>query len=116
MTVHQNILRHIDVVGGQCVTSTPNIEILAITDETQVSSAVSRIHANGTNFVATVVMDFTGKGSANPTVTEAPLDSQYTGRLLGYSAWNTAGNLMGISLGMGQARYALWCQRPLPPY
>lgn len=106
MTVHQNILRHIDVVGGQYVTCTPNIEILAITDETQVSSAVSRIHANGANLLATVVMDFTGRGSANPTVTEALLDSQYTGRLLGYSAWNTAGNLMGISLGMGQARYA----------
>lgn len=29
-----------------------------------------------------------------------------TGRLLGYSGWNTAGNKIGIALGMALARYA----------
>lgn len=105
MDVHQNILRHIDIVGGQYVTSAPNIEIVAITGADQASSAVSRIQANGTNRVATVVINFTGS-TVQGTVTEALLGNQYTGRILGYSAWNTAGNRIGISLGMGQARYA----------
>ena len=51
------------------------------------------------------MIDFVGQGAANATVTDALLGSQYTGRLLGYSAWNTAGNKIGLSLGMGQARY-----------
>ncbi|RRJ64202.1 DUF4127 family protein [Paenibacillus oralis] len=106
MNVHQNILRHIDIAGGEYATCAPDIEIVAITSADQVSGAVNRIEANGTNRQATVAMDFTGGGAANITVTEALLDSRYTGGLLGYSAWNTAGNLMGISLSMGQARYA----------
>lgn len=106
MTLHHNILRHIDVIGGHYADCTPDIEIVAITDEIQVSSAVNRIDANGESSIATVVMDFTGRGAANQAVTEPLLDSKYTGQLLGYSAWNTAGNIMGLSLGMGQARYA----------
>lgn len=106
MDAHQNILRHIDIMGGQYVTTAPTIEILAVTSPDQVSGAVGRINANGNNRVATVVMDLTGGGASTASVTEALLDSQFTGQLLGYSGWNTPGNLIGISLGMGQARYA----------
>ncbi|GAA0389274.1 DUF4127 family protein [Paenibacillus motobuensis] len=106
MSLHDNILRHIDIVGGQYVINSPDIEIIAITDAAQVSSAMARIDANGTENRATVVIDFVGQGAANATVTDALLGSQYTGRLLGYSAWNTAGNKIGLSLGMGQARYS----------
>jgi len=105
MDVHTNMLRHIDVIGGQHVASSADVEIIAITAENQASSAIAQINTNGTNRKATVVIDFTSS-VANAAVTEALLGSQNTGRLLGYCAWNTSGNRIGISLGMGQARYA----------
>ena len=49
-----------------------------------------------------------GKGPANVDVAEALLNSRYLpGRVLGYSAWNTQGNKIGIAVGMGQSRIAL---------
>ncbi|MBT2288992.1 DUF4127 family protein [Paenibacillus albidus] len=106
MDVHQNVLRHVDIIGGELVSGPAAVEIIAITAGDQAASAISRIAANGTNQVPTVVIDFVGQGPADTAVAEALLDSEYTGRLLGYSAWNTPGNKIGIALGMGQARYA----------
>ncbi|GAB6992025.1 DUF4127 family protein [Paenibacillus pini] len=106
MDVHQNIQRHVDIIGGQNVTCSPNVEIIAITDVNQVTSAVSRIETNAANHLPTIVIDFVGQGPADATVTEALLGCPQTGRILGYSAWNTPGNKIGIALGMGQARYA----------
>lgn len=114
MNVHQNIQRHVDIIGGQNVTDSPTLEIIAITAASQVSDAVSRIAANSTNRVPTVVIDFVGSGPADSTVTEALLDSQHTGSILGYSAWNTPGNKIGIALGMGQARYAFLVTETVP--
>ncbi|OAB32942.1 DUF4127 family protein [Paenibacillus glacialis] len=107
MTVHQNIQRHVEMIGGQFVTSgSYDLEIVAITDANQVSSSVSRIQSNSNARIPTIVIDFVAKGAANATVTEALLSCPFTGGLLGYSGWNTAGNKIGIALGMGQARYA----------
>jgi len=107
MTVHDNIQRHVEMIGGQWVTSgSYDLEIVAITDVNQVSSALSRIESNRNERIPTIVIDFVAKGASNATVTEALLDSPFTGGLLGYSGWNTAGNKIGIALGMGQARYA----------
>lgn len=110
MSVHQNILHHVDIIGGQLVTSSPDaevdVEIIAITETSEVPSAVSRIEANGLNQIPTVVIDFVGGGAANAVVTEGLLSNRYTGQILGYSGWNTAGNKIGIALGMAQARYA----------
>lgn len=114
MNVHQNIQRHVDIIGGQNVTDSPTLEIIAITAASQVSEAVSRIAANSTNRVPTIVIDFVGSGPADSTVTEALLDSQHTGSILGYSAWNTPGNKIGIALGMGQARYAFLVTETVP--
>ncbi|WP_242069670.1 DUF4127 family protein [Paenibacillus dendritiformis] len=106
MNVDDNIRRHVDIIGGRLVPCSPDIEIIAITAPEQVSAAVSRIEANALKRVPTVAIDFVGRGPANAEVTEALLDSRHTGCLLGYSAWNTPGNKIGIALGMGQARYA----------
>ncbi|WP_334077576.1 DUF4127 family protein [Paenibacillus sanfengchensis] len=106
MNVHDNILRHVDIIGGQLVSSSPDVEVIAVTAADQASIAACRVNSNGADHKATVVLDFVGGGASDPTVTEALLASPFTGRILGYSAWNTAGNKIGISLGMGQARYA----------
>lgn len=110
MSVHQNIEHHVDIIGGQLVEDSPevkvDVEIIAITDMDEVPNAVSRIEVNGLNQIPTVVIDFVGGGAANAVVTEALLESSYTGQILGYSGWNTAGNKIGIALGMAQARYA----------
>lgn len=115
MSVHQNIHHHIDIIGGELVTQSPDVEIIAITDVNELSNAVSRIESNGVNQVPTVVLDFVAKGAANATVTEALLSSPYTGQILGYSGWNTAGNKIGIALGMAQARYAFLTTEKRPP-
>ncbi|KOR76644.1 DUF4127 family protein [Paenibacillus solani] len=114
MNVHQNIQSHVDIIGGQNVTDSPTLEILAITAASEVSNAVSRIVANSTNRVLTIVIDFVGSGPADSTVTEALLDCQHSGSILGYSAWNTPGNKIGIALGMGQARYAFLVTETVP--
>ena len=106
MDVHQNILRHLDIVGAESVSSSPAVEIIAITDVNQMPDVVGRIEANSTDRVPTVVIDFVAVGAANAAVTEALLGSRHTGRILGYSGWNTPGNKIGIALGMAQARYA----------
>ncbi|WP_246317087.1 DUF4127 family protein [Paenibacillus agri] len=106
MDVHQNIERHVDIIGGRMVSNHPAVEIVAITAADQLSAAMNRITANSDQCIPTIVIDFVDLGKGNPAVTEALLGSEHTGRLLGYCAWNTAGNKMGLALGMGQARYA----------
>lgn len=113
MSVHQNIVHHVDIIGGT-LESVPDLEsdsnqydvhIIAITDPEESPAAVEVMEANASNQIPTVVVDFTGGGAANETVTTALLDSPATGQLFGYSGWNTAGNKLGIALGMAQARY-----------
>ncbi|MCA1295234.1 DUF4127 family protein [Paenibacillus sp. alder61] len=106
MNLHENLLRHIDIIGGQFVSEDPDMEVIAVTAADRASDAANRVASNGSDHQATVVVDFVGGGASDSAVTEALLASSCTGRILGYSAWNTAGNKIGISLGMGQARYA----------
>ncbi|MFC3749428.1 DUF4127 family protein [Paenibacillus sp. GCM10012306] len=106
MDVHQNLERHVDIIGGYMVSDDPAVEIVAITAADQLPAALNRITANSEQCIPTIVIDFVDLGKGNPAVTEALLGNEHTGRLLGYCAWNTAGNKMGIALGMGQARYA----------
>ncbi|MBD2847535.1 DUF4127 family protein [Paenibacillus sp. IB182496] len=81
------------------------IDIVAITAPEPIAAAMDRLATNGAAQQASIVLDFTGP-TAHPDITAALLASPWTGRLLGYSAWNTAGNKIGIALGMGEARYA----------
>lgn len=140
MDVHENVARHIDIVGGVLVadaaypgdaegatsldmsseldrmTNRPSgkpgpkpgvdIEIIAITALDQVQAAVERLTSISEQGLPAVLIDFVGKGPANVDVAEALLNSPYTGRVLGYSAWNTPGNKIGLAVGMGQSRYA----------
>ncbi|MDK8191526.1 DUF4127 family protein [Paenibacillus sp. UMB7766-LJ446] len=84
-----------------------DIEIIAITALDQVQAAVAQLTSNSEKGLPSVLIDFVGKGPANVDVAEALLNSPHTGRVLGYSAWNTPGNKIGMAVGMGQSRYAL---------
>ncbi|MBJ6360170.1 DUF4127 family protein [Paenibacillus sp. GCM10012307] len=107
MDVNENIRSHVDIAGGQLVASGPfEMDIIAVTDDNQAAQAVEHVEANGGCGVPSIVLDFTSGGVANEKVTTALLASPFTGRLLGYSAWNTAGNKIGLAVGMGHARYA----------
>ncbi|OZB90618.1 DUF4127 family protein [Paenibacillus sp. XY044] len=106
MSVHDNIRHHVDIVGGEFSDAASyDIEIVAVTSASEIGAAVSRMEANSAGRVPTLVIDFVGGGAADATVTEALLDNVSTGQLLGYSAWNTAGNKIGMALGMAQARF-----------
>ncbi|PQP82975.1 hypothetical protein C0Q44_16570 [Paenibacillus sp. PCH8] len=162
MDVHENVVRHVDIVGGVLVADSAypepevgtgansepamgneqmvagsteevalfditseldrmtkrhpsqagavtgiDIEIIAITALEQVQAALERLTLNSEQGLPTVLIDFVGKGPANVDVAEALLNSPYTGWVLGYSAWNTPGNKIGMAVGMGQSRYAL---------
>ncbi|MGQ8870865.1 DUF4127 family protein [Paenibacillus sp. TSA_86.1] len=111
MDVHQNVVRHIDMVGGvwneDAAGPTVDMEIIAITALDQVQAAVERLAFNGEQGLPSILIDFVGKGPANVDVAEVLLNSPYTGRVLGYSAWNTPGNKIGLAVGMAQSRYAL---------
>ncbi|MGN7164213.1 DUF4127 family protein [Paenibacillus cellulositrophicus] len=116
MSVHDNIRHHVDIVGGEFVdTAAYDIEIVAVTSASEIAAAVSRMEANSAGRIPTLVIDFVGGGAADATVTEALLDSVSTGQLLGYSAWNTAGNKIGMALGMAQARYVYLGTEKRPP-
>lgn len=116
MSVHDNIRHHVDIVGGEFVdTSAYDIEIVAVTSSSEIGAAVSRMEANSAGRIPTLVIDFVGGGAADATVTEALLDSVSTGQLLGYSAWNTAGNKIGMALGMAQARFVYLGTEKRPP-
>lgn len=110
MSVHQNIVHHVDIIGGILESDSElqnqlDVHIIAITDPLESPLAVELMEMNASNQIPTVVVDFTGGGAANEAVTKALLDSSSTGQLFGYSGWNTAGNKLGIALGMAQARY-----------
>lgn len=107
MSVHDNIRYHVDMIGGRFVDSGPcDIEIVAITGADKAMEAASHIAGNADRQLPTIAIDFVGGGAANETVTQALLDDAATGMLLGYSGWNTAGNKIGLALGMAQSRYA----------
>ncbi|MCM3135294.1 DUF4127 family protein [Paenibacillus polysaccharolyticus] len=111
MDVHQNVVHHVDIVGGVMVEdgaeSTVDIEIIAITALDQMQAAVEHLASNGEQGLPSILIDFVGKGPANIDVAQALLNSPYTGRVLGYSAWNTPGNKIGLAVGMAQSRFAL---------
>lgn len=119
MDVHRNILRHIDIAGGTYVgdgrspltppagaADTPfELELVALTGEDVIGEAVAHLEANRAAQIPMLVVDFTRGGSAGLVVTPVLLNSPATGSLLGYSAWNTAGNKIGMSLGMALSRF-----------
>ncbi|MCQ4086444.1 DUF4127 family protein [Saccharibacillus sp. JS10] len=112
MDVHTNILRHIEIVGatftgdGRSINN-PNyeLELLALTSEDQIGAAIAYLEANREAKMPTIVVDFTRNGSAGLVTTPELLNSPATGSLFGYSAWNTAGNKIGMGLGMALSRF-----------
>lgn len=82
-----------------------DLELIALTSEDAVGGAIAHMEANRSAQIPTLVVDFTRNGSAGVVVTPALLNSPATGSLFGYSAWNTAGNKIGMSLGMALSRF-----------
>lgn len=108
MSVHENIVRHIEIAGGEFASEHDDeydLNLLAITDEKEAPQVIETMESNIERRIPTLVIDFTGGGAANETVTRQLLASRATGQLLGYSGWNTAGNKLGLAIGMAQARY-----------
>ncbi|NGZ75165.1 DUF4127 family protein [Saccharibacillus alkalitolerans] len=117
MDVHTNILRHIDIAGGtysgdgrspaasETDAAAFELELVALTSEDAVDGAVAHLEANRAANRPTLVVDFTRGGSSGAVVTPKLLNTPATGSLLGYSGWNTAGNKIGISLGMALSRF-----------
>ncbi|GIO32224.1 MULTISPECIES: DUF4127 family protein [Paenibacillus] len=107
MSVHDNIRYHVNLIGGRFVDSGPcDVEIVAVTGADRAAEAADHAAANARKRQLTVVIDFVGGGAADETVTQALLDQTSTGLLLGYSGWNTAGNKIGMALGMAHSRHA----------
>lgn len=116
MSVHDNIRHHVDMIGGRFVASGPcDVKIVAVTSADQAAAAVTHLEDNDKRHVPTVVIDFVGGGASDERVTQALLGSYSTGGLLGYSGWNTAGNKIGLSLGMAQSRYVFLATEKRPP-
>ncbi|MGN7360798.1 DUF4127 family protein [Paenibacillus sp. SAF-054] len=116
MSVHDNIRYHVDMIGGRFVNAgSYDMEIVAITSASEAQAAVSRIESNAKKKIPTIAIDFVGGGAADESVTLALLNSVSTGALLGYSGWNTAGNKIGLALGMAQSRYAFLVADHRPP-
>ncbi|OWR30829.1 hypothetical protein CDO73_09585 [Saccharibacillus sp. O23] len=112
MDVHTNILRHVDISGGTYLGdgragegSDSDLELIALTGEDRIGDAIAKIESNRAAQVPTLVVDFTRGGSAGTVVTPELLNSPATGSLLGYSGWNTAGNKIGMALGMALSRF-----------
>ncbi len=112
MDVHTNILRHVDISGGTYIGdgragegSDSDLELIALTGEDRIGDAIAKIGSNRAAQVPTLVVDFTRGGSAGTVVTPELLNSPATGSLLGYSGWNTAGNKIGMALGMALSRF-----------
>ncbi len=115
-----NVEKHIKAVGGNIVTSGADMEILVLTrSASAVSSTNATVHtANVTALIAklksnqaanipTCVVDASGYNGygelARTIISDTAIDM---GKIMGFSAWNTVGNAVGISLSNAIGRYS----------
>ncbi|WP_270165841.1 DUF4127 family protein [Paenibacillus sp. SYP-B4298] len=106
-SVHDNMVSHIDIAGGGLSDGDSyELEVVAVTAASEAAAATARVAANGASGIPTILIDFTSGGASGHETTNSLLSHAATGRMFGYSGWNTAGNKIGLALGMAHSRYA----------
>ncbi len=101
-TLGESIASHISALGAELVDSSPELELLVFGDGAA-DALLARYEENAASGLPTVIIDIS-RGTSLPSAMLGDGDLD-TSILLGYSAWNTAGNSVGIALSCGIARY-----------
>ncbi|QDB79885.1 DUF4127 family protein [Georgenia wutianyii] len=112
-TYEENIERHVVAAGGTVVTQDPDIRLMVNTptaeggdraaDLDAFVARVAELQAAGEDVI---VLDALEVNRAERALTDRLEESVELASLLAYSAWNTAGNALGIATGHGFARWS----------
>ncbi|MCU4924451.1 DUF4127 family protein [Halobacteria archaeon AArc-dxtr1] len=109
----ENIAKHLEVSGAQVVESDPDIHLMVNTPTQEGESRadeldafVSDIATHLENDDPVIVLDAVEVNAADPELTERMEAEIAVSQLLAFSAWNTAGNALGIATGHGLSRWA----------
>ncbi len=108
-SLQENILSHLDALGAAYSREVYDLELLVM-GRGDPEKLLARYRENTQKGIPTMVVDLSG-GSRLP---EALLQ-EASEFLLSYSAWNTAGNAVGIALsnGIGRYLYLKWAEAPV---
>ncbi len=115
-TLKESMLSHIDAVGGRLTEDNADIELLVLTrsaasgsdavqHQKNVNALIEKLEYNLENNIPTCVIDassYSGYGALAQGMLDKKLD---IGEILGFSAWNTVGNAVGIALSNATARF-----------
>ncbi len=112
-TYDENIARHVVAAGASVVADEPDIWLMVNTpsadgadrgaDLDQFTARVAELQAAGEDVI---VLDAVEVNHAERALTDRLEESVELASLLAYSAWNTAGNALGIATGHGFARWS----------
>jgi len=112
-TYDENIARHVVAAGGSVVSEDPDIWLMVNTpsaddgaraaDLDRFVSRVAELQEAGEDVI---VLDAVVVNKADRPLTERLEESVELASLLAYSAWNTAGNALGIATGHGFSRWS----------
>ncbi len=115
-TLKESMISHIDAVGGTLTEDNADLELLVLTrssatgsnaaqHQKNVNALIEKLESNLQNNIPTCVIDassYSGYGTLAKTMLDKKLD---IGEILGFSAWNTVGNAVGIALSNATARF-----------
>ncbi|WP_152190797.1 DUF4127 family protein [Georgenia satyanarayanai] len=109
----ENIERHVVAAGGTVVAQEPDIWLLVNTPSaddgdraTDLDAFVARVAELEEAGEDVIVLDALEVNRAERALTDRLEESVEIASLLSYSAWNTAGNALGIATGHGFARWS----------
>ena len=112
-TYEQNIERHVVAAGGTVVAQDPDIWLMVNTPTApggdraaDLDAFVARVAALQAAGEDVIVLDALEVNKAERALTDRLEESVELASLLAYSAWNTAGNALGIATGHGFARWS----------
>lgn len=99
---------HIELCRGVVNESAGNIECLILTSnatEIDVTNLYNRMNSNINSHKQTIVINASGNNNLSLNSKLIKLNNKNTARMLSYSSWNTAANMLGLALGHGIGRY-----------